>query len=112
MGEPEESETKIFADQRSGTLFVVGSEAQQASVKSIINELEEMMTGGESSVEVVRTEFADARDVANAVDRFLRNRSRATGQKATVVVTEIPNSGAMLVAGTADEVKMVKDRCP
>ena len=109
MGEPEESETKIFADQRSGTLFVVGSEAQQASVKSIINELEEMMTGGESSVEVVRTEFADARDVANAVDRFLRNRSRATGQKATVVVTEIPNSGAMLVAGTADEVKMVKD---
>jgi len=109
MGEPDESETKIFADQRSGTLFVVGSETQQAGVKSIINELDTMMAGGESKIEVVRTEFADARDVANAVDRFLRSRARATGQAATVVVTEIPNSGAMLVAGSADDVRMVKD---
>jgi type II secretion system protein D len=68
-----------------------------------------MMAGGESKIEVVRTEFADAKDVANAVDRFLRSRARATGQAATVVVTEIPNSGAMLVAGSADEVRMVKD---
>ena len=109
MGEPDESETKIFADRRSGTLFVVGSESQQEGVQSIITELDQMMAGGESKVEVVRTEFANSKDVADAVDRFLRSRTKATGRTATVVVTDIPNSGAMLVAGTADEVKMVKD---
>ena len=105
----EDSEAKIFADERSETIFVVGSETQQAGVQAIIADLDDMMSGGDSSVEVVRTEFADAEDVAEAVDRYLRSRSRATGRSATVIVTEIPNSGAMLVAGTADEVRMIKD---
>jgi type II secretion system protein D len=107
--EEESTGPKIFADSRSGTLFVVGSEGQQASVGAILDDFSGLLAGGDSVVEVVRTEFADADDVARAVGRFLRDRSRSAGKAATVVVTPIETSGAMIVAGTEDDVRMVKD---
>jgi len=100
---------KIFADSRSGTLFVVGSEGEQASVDAILADFSGLLAGGDSVVEVVRTEFADSDDVARAVGRFLRDRARNTGASAEVVVTAIDGSGAMIVAGAEDDVRMVKD---
>ncbi|MCP4496015.1 MAG: hypothetical protein GY825_04450 [Phycisphaeraceae bacterium] len=100
---------KIFADTRSGTLFVVGSEGQQANVDAILEDFSGLLAGGDSVVEVVRTEFADSDDVARAVSRFLRDRSRTDGTTAKVVVTPIETSGAMIVAGTEEDVRMVKD---
>ena len=100
---------KIFADARSGVLFVVGSESQQATVDAILDDFAGMLVDGESVVEIVRTEFADSDDVARAVGRFLRDRDRSTGMSESVVVTPIDDSGAMIVAGSDEDVRMVKD---
>ena len=100
---------KLFLDGGGTTLFVVANEEQQARVGELISSLDSGSLAEAETVEILRTEFADAGDTAAAVSRFLRDRARATGINTRVVVTAIPGAGAMVVAGPAPDVLTVKD---
>ena len=100
---------KVFTDDRSGSIVVVGTEDDQARVASLIDDLGGSMISSASTVEILRTEFADAQEVAFAVADFIYERQESTGVEARVTVTGIRGAGAMIVAGTDEEVRMVKD---
>ena len=107
--ESPESGPKVFGDGRSGAVVVVGTEAQQAQVASIIGDFETGELAQDAAVVLVRTEYVDSNDVASAVDRFLRDRARATDTESRVVVTSVRGANALLVAGPDDEVRTIED---
>ena len=101
--------TKVFTDDRSGAIVVVATEDDQKKISDLIKELDGGMLAAADSVEILRTEFADSLEVADAVSDFLYERQFATGVEARVTVTGIRGAGAMIVAGNESEVRMVKD---
>lgn len=99
----------VLQDRGSDTVVVVGTAEQQAEVATIVADLAEGGVAADSEVTIVRTEFADVNEVSTAVERFIRDRARATGIDAKVVVTPVQGGNAMLVAGPAEDVRTVED---
>lgn len=99
----------VFTDNGSGTIVVVATEEEQKQVATLIGDLDGGGLAAASKVEILRTEYADAEEIAYAVSSFLLDRQYSTGVDTRVTVTAIRDAGAMIVAGTEAEVRMVKD---
>ncbi|MBX3373668.1 MAG: hypothetical protein KF817_07525 [Phycisphaeraceae bacterium] len=107
---PARQGVRISADTKSGTIVVVATEREQEDIADFIARLDEGPVLPERESAVIAVEFAPVREVAQSIERFLRERGEvtATGEAPpTIVAAE--TAGALLVAASPDTLALVRD---
>ena len=104
--DPTIAEPSLAVDPRNNAIIATGSQPQLAELAELLDTLDTEEGGSllaAGSVEVVPVRFADANEVATTLDRFLRERAAAAGQRtpeASVAASRSAN--ALVVGGSAE----------
>ncbi|MCH8006763.1 MAG: hypothetical protein IH888_11125, partial [Planctomycetes bacterium] len=107
---PDVTEIRIRADRRNKIIIVYGTMKQQEEIAEFIAGIDEQSKPGEQQFAVLPVEFAQARELAATLNRFLRDRTRATGARpptATIVGSQSANT--LIVSAEAEDLAMLRD---
>ena len=110
--DPTIAEPSLAVDPRNNAIIATGSQPQLAELAELLDTLDTEEGGSllaAGSVEVVPVRFADANEVATTLDRFLRERAAAAGQRtpeASVAASRSAN--ALVVGGSAESIAAIK----
>lgn len=100
---------QITAEDASSVVVVRASEQEIAQAAALIERLDEAETGG-FPLRTIRLERADAQAVAQSLQQFFRDRTRAGGRGASggVAVFGDRGSGTLIVAASDDDFAQVE----
>ncbi|HMN96285.1 MAG TPA: secretin N-terminal domain-containing protein [Phycisphaerales bacterium] len=101
---------RVRLDARTGTIIVVGNEAQQAEIAEVIRGMDRAGEDRPVTTEVVRVEFGRASELATVLRQFARERAAAAGEgepRITLVAADAANT--LLIGGAPEELSTLRD---
>ncbi|MGA1401283.1 MAG: secretin N-terminal domain-containing protein, partial [Phycisphaerales bacterium] len=110
--DPTLAEPSLAVDPRNNAIIATASQPQLAELAELLDTLDTAEGGSllaAGLVEVVPVRFADANEVATTLDRFLRERATAAGQRtpeASVAASRSAN--ALVVGGSAESIAAIR----
>ncbi len=110
--DPTVADPILAVDPRNNAILVTASQPQLAELAEMLAVLDTaegstMLAAG--SVEVVPIRYADANEVATTLDRFLRERAQAAGERipeASVMASR--SASSVVVGGSAESIAAIK----
>ena len=104
------TDARIRTDIRNKVIIVYGTRKQQQEIAEFITNIDDQSDRGEQHMAVLPVEFAQARELADTLTRFLRDRDRAVGAPAsTTTITASASTNTLIVSAEADDLAMIRD---
>jgi type II secretion system protein D len=97
------TDLRVRSDARNKVIIVSGSAKQQEEIAALIATIDKQVAPGEQQVTVLAVEFAQAGELAQTLNSFLRDRARATGAAAPRAVIVASQSANTLIVSAGDE---------
>ncbi|MFK7960665.1 MAG: secretin N-terminal domain-containing protein [Phycisphaerales bacterium] len=108
--DPDPNAIQVRTDRGSGTIYVVGTAIEQESIRAFVESLDNNVGNEPILNEVIAVEYVPADEVARTLQDFLRERARiAGGGDRSTIVRSNRTAGAVVVAGTADDLAVVRE---
>lgn len=102
--------SRVIPVVKARQLVVRATDAQHAEVKSLLDALEKTLVADNRETAVIPVEFAPPSELALTLRQFLDDRAAgAAGGSTSATIVPSASGGALLVAGSADEVATVRD---
>ena len=101
--------SSIFASPKSRQIVVRATAAQQDAVASLLASLDASLAVPNRETAVLTAQFVPAPELAQSLNQFLSESSAAGGSASSATVISSAAGGALLVAGTAEELGVIRD---
>ena len=102
--------SRVIPVPRAGQIVVRATDAQHAEVKTLLDSLAKTLVQEGRETSVIPVEFASPAELAQTLRTFLDDRAAGAGAGSTsATIVPSASGGALLVAGTAEEVATVRD---
>ncbi len=104
------TDLRVRSDARNKVIIVSGSAKQQEEIAALIANIDKQVAPGEQQMTVLAVEFAQAGELAQTLNTFLRDRARATGAaapRATIVASQSANT--LIVSAGAEDTAAIRD---
>ncbi|MFM7259517.1 MAG: secretin N-terminal domain-containing protein, partial [bacterium] len=102
--------SRVIPVAKARQLVVRATDAQHAEVKSLLESLGKTLVADNRETAVIPVEFAPPAELALTLRQFLDDRAAgAAGGSTSATIVPSASGGALLVAGSADEVATVRD---
>jgi type II secretion system protein D len=102
--------SRVIAVPKARQLVVRATDAQHGEVKSLLESLEKTLVAEDRETAVIPVEFAAPAELAQTLRQFLDDRAAgAAGGSTSATIVPSASGGALLVAGSADDVATVRD---
>ena len=104
------SGSRVIPVVRSRKLVVRATDSQHNEIKALLDSLTTTLVQDGRQSAVIPVEFATPAELASTLKQFLDDRSAAASGGASVsTIVPSASGGALLVAGTADEISTIRD---
>ncbi|MFO0874387.1 MAG: secretin N-terminal domain-containing protein [Phycisphaerales bacterium] len=104
------SAPRVRLDQRTRNLIVVGTEAQQQEIATLLASLDRAAGDAPQANQIVRIEFARASELAGVLRQFMKDRAATAGAgEPTATIVPSDSANALLLAGPEAEVSTMRD---
>ena len=102
--------SRVIAIPRARQLLVRATVKQHAEIQALVASLATTLVTEGRETAIVPVEFAPPAELAATLKQFLDDRAAgAAGAQSAVTIVASASGGALLVAGTSEEVSMVRD---
>ncbi|MCA9286628.1 MAG: hypothetical protein KDA22_15500, partial [Phycisphaerales bacterium] len=107
---PDRSQANVQVDERTRTIIVAASEAQQMEVKAVLEAVDVPLSTVPQHTEVVQVEYARSAEIAQSLQRFLAERAAIEGvAQPQVAVVPSDSTNTLLLSGAEDDLATVRD---
>ncbi len=104
------SGSRVITVPKARQLVIRATDQQHAEVKSLLESLAKTLIAEDRETAVIPVEFAAPAELAQTLRQFIDDRAAgAAGGGASATIVPSASGGALLVAGTKDEVGTVRD---
>lgn len=104
------SGSRVITVPKARQLVIRATDQQHAEVKTLLDSLAKTLVAEDRETAVIPVEFATPAELAQTLRQFLDDRAAgAAGGAASATIVPSASGGALLVAGTKDEVGTVRD---
>ena len=104
------SGSRVIPVTRSRKLVVRATDGQHAEIKGLLDSLSRTLGQEGRQTAVVPVQFAQPAELATSLKTFLDERAAATaGGASAATIVPSASGGALLVAGSADEISTIRD---
>ncbi|MCH2132657.1 MAG: hypothetical protein MK116_02795 [Phycisphaerales bacterium] len=106
---PTSTDVDVMADEPRRALIVAAPAAKHAAIAALVDELELELAGSSADVLVLPVKYAEAAELENILERFVRQRDDASGSDSGTMVIASRTSNSIILSGPADELPLLKD---
>ncbi|MHC4903904.1 MAG: secretin N-terminal domain-containing protein, partial [Planctomycetota bacterium] len=108
--DPDPTEVRIRTDQRNKIIIVYGTAKQQEEISEFIEGIDEQTATDTQEFAVLPVEFAQARELANTLNQFMRNRAQVTGAAApTATIVASQSANTLVVSAGVEDLATIRD---
>ena len=102
--------SRVIPVSKSRKLVVRATDAQHAEIKTLLDSLEKTLVQEGRQSAVIPIQFAPPSELSATLKQFLDERAAAaSGGASSATLVPSASGGALLVAGTADEISTIRD---
>ena len=101
--------SSLFASPRSRQIVVRATTKQHEAVASLLSSLESSLAAPDRESAVLPVQFVQAPELAQSLKSFLEESTAASGSASSATVIPSAAGGALLVAGTAEDLRIIRD---
>ena len=101
--------SRVVTVPRAGRLLVRATDAQHGEVRTLLESLAATLVAENRETAVVPVEFAQPAELAATLRQFIEDRAQGEGGAGRAAIVPSASGGALLVAGSADDVRTVRD---
>lgn len=101
--------SRVVSVPRAGRILVRATDAQHGEVRTLLDSLAATLVVENRETAVVPVEFAQPAELAATLKQFLEDRAQGEGGAGRATIVPSASGGALLVAGSADDVRTVRD---
>ncbi len=101
--------SRVVTVPRAGRIVVRATDAQHGEVRTLLDSLAATLVAEDRETAVVPVEFAQPAELAATLRQFIEDRAQGEGGAGRATIVPSASGGALLVAGSADDVRTVRD---
>ena len=101
--------SSLFASPKSRQIVVRATASQHEAVAGLLSSLDASLAAPDRATAVLNAQFVEASELAQSLNLFLTESSAASGSASSATVIASAAGGALLVAGTPEELGVIRD---